>query len=51
MDAVMGALSSYGIWIVPGVLGLLGLLLFFRGVGSLGRTPVSGAFGALSGVR
>lgn len=37
------------IWIVPGVLGLLGLLLFFRGVGSLGSRPMSGAFGALTG--
>ncbi|MDX2235848.1 MAG: hypothetical protein NW200_15215 [Hyphomonadaceae bacterium] len=37
------------IWIVPGVLGLLGLLLFLRGVTSLGRTPMSGMFGALSG--
>ena len=37
------------IWIVPGVLGVLGLLLFVRGIGAIGRKPMSGAFGALSG--
>lgn len=49
MDAVISALGANGVWIVPGVLGLLGLLLFFRGVGSLGHKPVSGAMGALGG--
>jgi len=37
------------IWSVPGVLGLLGLFLFVRGIGAIGRKPMSGAFGALSG--
>jgi hypothetical protein len=37
------------VWIVPGVLGLLGVLLFLRGVTSIGRTPMSGVFGALTG--
>lgn len=37
------------IWIVPGVLGLLGVLLFLRGVTALGRRPMSGMFGALTG--
>lgn len=42
-------MNSMTIWIVPGVLGVLGLLLFVRGLGAIGRRPVSGAFGALSG--
>jgi len=49
MEAVIGAVGANGVWIIPGVLGVLGLLLFFRGVGALGRKPVSGAMGALGG--
>jgi hypothetical protein len=42
-------MADWPVWIVPGVLGLLGVLLFLRGVTSLGRKPLSGAFGALTG--
>lgn len=39
-----------GIWVVPAVLGLLGLVLFIRGIGAIGRgRPMSGLFGGLSG--
>lgn len=42
-------MAHWPVWIVPGVLGVLGVLLFLRGVTSIGRTPFSGAFGALTG--
>lgn len=41
--------ANWPVWIVPGVLGLLGVLFFLRGITSIGRTPVSGVFGALTG--
>jgi hypothetical protein len=42
-------MANWPVYIVPGVLGLLGVLLFLRGVTSIGRTPMSGVFGALTG--
>lgn len=39
-----------GIWVVPAVLGLIGLFLFVRGMASIGRgKAVSGLFGGLTG--
>lgn len=37
------------IWIAPALFGVLGLFLFFRGFAVIGRKPMSGAFGALTG--